>query len=121
MNKYRIVEKDLCWRGEFLRKVYVVEKYTFLKNGFHLMDWVQITTDFWHKEEAENWLNKKLCEEQIDDMRLAKREAEQAKHPKEPPKRVVHRYTAESDSILEPWGVGKITSRLDERTGSADR
>lgn len=121
MNKYRIVERDFTlWSGKFIRKEYIVEKYTFLKNGFGLMDWVKVT-DFWHREDAENWIKKKLCEEQIDDMRLAEWEAEQAKHPKEPQKRVVHRYTTESDSILEPWGVGKITSRLDQRTGSADR
>lgn len=116
MNKYRIVEKEKkgCFNTTYTE--WTVEKWGFLRNGFGSMDWIQVKA-FRTRASAENWVDKTLCEEQEDELYWAEHRTQEVEKPRKDRK-----YRApQSESILVPWGVGKITSRLDERTGSADR
>lgn len=116
-----VLEKNKdYWRVELVDmpmwgKRWAVQKYTRPRGqAWYAQDWCNVQ-HFATKAIAEAWLRAKLEEEERLAAQWAQREREQEKN--EQPK---HAYR-QSDDVLVAWGVGRITSALDERTKTADR
>lgn len=114
-----VLEKNKdYWRVELvdmpiLGKRWAVQKYTKPRGrAWYAQDWCNVQ-HFSTKAIAEAWLRAKLQEDERVAAQYTQRDQEKTEQPK--------RAYRQSDDVLVPWGVGRISSALDERTRATDR
>lgn len=118
-----VLEKNKdYWRVELVDipiwgKRFAVQNYTKPRGqAWYAKDWCDVA-HFATKESAEEWLREKL-EEEEKAAAYWEQKIREEKQNEQPKPKTAHWH---SDDVLVPWGVGRISSALDERTRATDR
>ena len=90
----------------------IEEKYPYIAGKYFEMRWVRRSQMLNTSEKP--YQTKEEAEAQVQKIEQREKEWDEFLATK-------NKTTTPMCSWLEPWGVGKITSRLDKKTGSADR